>query len=205
MEFAWSHSKQAFHDAAEWYVATVALVGDRWDQRGLGEWDVRDLVGHTSRSLLTVEAYLGQPAEAVAADSAAAYIRASREIAAGPDVAQRGRDAGAALGADPATAVADIAARVRPIVDSCDGTELLTTIVGGMRLSDYLPTRTFELAVHTSDLALALGERLAVPPTAAEQALAVVSDIALTDGTAGAMLLQATGRSGLPPGFSVLS
>jgi hypothetical protein len=152
-----------------------------------------------------VEVYLGQPADAVAADSAAAYIRASREIAAGPDVAQRGRDAGAALGADPATAVADIAARVRPILDACDGTELLTTIVGGMRLSDYLPTRTFELAVHTSDLALALGEPLAVPPTAAEQALAIVSDIVLTDGTAGAMLLQATGRSGLPAGFSVLS
>ena len=32
---------------------------------GLGEWDVRSLVGHTSRALLTVETYLASPAEVV--------------------------------------------------------------------------------------------------------------------------------------------
>jgi uncharacterized protein (TIGR03083 family) len=204
MQFPWEESCRAFHDAAEWYAATVGLVGDRWEQPGLGEWTVRDLVGHTSRSLLTVEAYLQQPAETVAVPSTADYFRATREIAAGPDVAQRGRDAGTALGKDPAGAVADIAARVRPVVDACDGTELLTTLVGGMRLLDYLPTRTFELAVHTADLALALGAPLDVPSRAASQALAIVSDLALADGTAGLVLLQATGRTGLPAGFSVL-
>ena len=73
-----------------------------------------------------------------------------------------------------------------------------------MRLADYLPTRTFELTVHTADLALALGERINAPSTAAAQALALVADLALTDGTAGQLLLLATGRSGLPAGFSVL-
>ena len=97
-------------------------------------------------------------------------------------------------------AVAEIAERVRRLVDSCDGSELLTTIVGGMRLRDYLPTRTFELAVHTADLALAMGEPVDVPPSAAAQALAIVADIAVTDGKAGTFLLQATGRTGLPRG-----
>ncbi|MDT5328576.1 MAG: hypothetical protein QOF25_5728, partial [Mycobacterium sp.] len=156
MTASWDDSRRAFADAAEWFVATSALVVDRWDQPGLGEWDVRALVGHASRSLLTVETYLGRPAETVEIDSAVGYFRAISAAAAGPAVAQRGRDAGIALGADPTAAVAEIAARVVPLVDARDGTELLTTIAGGMRLADYLPTRTFELAVHTADLASAL-------------------------------------------------
>ena len=163
MIFPWDDSRRAFADAARWFVRTAALVGDRWDRPGLGEWDVRALVGHTSRSLLTVEMYLARPAAAVEIASAGDYFRATREMAAGPDVAARGRDAGAALGADPAAAVAEIAGRVVPLVDACDGTELVTTIAGGMRLADYLPTRTFELAVHTADLATALGLPLDVP------------------------------------------
>ena len=110
MDFAWEESLRAFRDAGDWYVATVAEVGDRWAEPGLGEWTVRDLVGHTSRSFLTVEAYLQKPADSVAVESTADYFRATRELAAGPDVAQRGRDAGAALGDDPAAAVAAIAA-----------------------------------------------------------------------------------------------
>jgi uncharacterized protein (TIGR03083 family) len=201
MVFAWDDSRRAFAVAAEWFVRTAALVGDRWDSPGLGEWDVRALVGHTSRSLLTVEAYLARPASSVDVPSPADYVRATREIAAGPAVAERGREAGRALGADPAAAVTQIAARVLPLVDDCDGTELVTTIAGGMRLADYLPTRTFELAVHTADLATALGLAQDVPVTAATQALQIVTDVAVGDGRAGALLLLATGRSG---DFSVL-
>ena len=204
MDFSWDDSRRAFADAAEWFVRTTALVGDRWDQPGLGEWDVRALVGHTSRSLLTVETYLARPAATVEVASAADYFRATRAAAADPAVAARGRDAGAALGADPAAAVAEIAARVIALVDARDGTELVTTIAGGMRLADYLPTRTFELAVHTADLAAALGLPLDVPATAAAQALQLVADLAVADGLAGPLLLAATGRPGLPPGFSVL-
>jgi hypothetical protein len=125
-------------------------------------------------------------------------------MAAGPAVAQRGRDAGDALGDEPASAVTEIAARVVPLVDAQDGGTLLTTIAGGMRLEDYLPTRTFELAVHTSDLARALDEPLDVPATSAVQALRLVTELAAGDGRAGPLLLAATGRTGLPPGWSVL-
>jgi hypothetical protein len=204
MPFPWDESRRAFADAAGWFVSTTALVGDRWAEPGLGEWDVRALVGHTSRSLLTVEAYLASPAEAAAVPSAADYFRATRAMAAGPAVAQRGRDAGDAPGDDPASAVAEIAARVVPLVDAQDGGTLLTTIAGGMRLEDYLPTRTFELAVHTSDLARALDEPLDVPATSAVQALRLVTELAAGDGRAGPLLLAATGRTGLPPGWSVL-
>ena len=104
MAFSWDDSRQAFTDAAQWFLRTTALVGDRWTQPGLGEWDVRALVGHTSRSLLTVEAYVARPATTAEIISPADYFRASRAAAAGPAVAARGRDAGAALGSDPAAA-----------------------------------------------------------------------------------------------------
>jgi uncharacterized protein (TIGR03083 family) len=204
MRFSWNDSRRAFTDAAEWFVHTAALVGDRWNEPGLGEWDVRALVGHTSRSFLTVETYLDRPAPSADVGSAADYFRAARAAAADAAVATRGREAGAALGTDPAAAVAQITARVLRLVDTTDGTELVTTIMGGMRLADYLPTRTFELTVHTADLATALGESPDVPATPAMQALRIVADLAVADGFAGMLLLATTGRSGLPSGFSVL-
>src|SRR3954452_18875126 len=145
MNSSWPTSRLAVAEAAGWFADVVGEVGDRWDRPGLGEWDVRALVGHTSRALLTVEAYLKVPAERADVGSTADYYLATRAIAAGPDVAQRGRDAGAALGDDPAAAVTEIAARVPRLLDATDGTELVTTVAGGVRLADYLPTRTFEL------------------------------------------------------------
>lgn len=204
MTLSWDDARSAFADAAAWFVSTTALIGDRWSRPGLGEWDVRDLVGHTSRSLLTVESYLAVPATAVEVASATDYYLATRALAAGPAVAQRGRDAGTALGVDPAAAVAEIAARVVPLVKASEPTDLLTTIAGGMRLGDYLPTRTFELAVHTLDLATALDLPLDVPGRAAAQALGLMTDLAVVDGRAGELLLAATGRRGLPAGYSLL-
>ena len=200
----WGAALASFAEATHWYQDVLAQVGDRWAAPGLGEWDVRALAGHTSRALLTVETYLGQPAGAVAVSSTADYYAAARQIAAGPAVAQRGRDAGAALGHDPVTAVAQIASRVLPLVAALSGTELLTTVVGGMRVADYLPTRVFELVVHTADLAVALGVPGEPPPGPAALALRLASDLAIAGGQAAAVLLATTGRLGLPPGFSVL-
>src|SRR5215217_6962509 len=140
MAQSWEESRRAYAEAAEWFVSRAALVGERWDRPALGEWDVRALVGHTTRAFLTVEAYLDRPAAGVDVDSAADYFRATRELARTAAVTERGRDAGAALGPEPAVAVAEIAARVVRIVDAQDGSVLLTTVAGGMRLADYLPT-----------------------------------------------------------------
>jgi uncharacterized protein (TIGR03083 family) len=204
VELPWADSCRAFADAAGWFVGTAARVGGRWTDPGLGEWDVRSLVGHTSRSLLTVEAYLSRPATAVEVETAAAYYGATAALAAGPGVAERGREAGQALGEDPAAAVAEIAARVLPVVAACDGGEVITTIAGGMRLRDYLPTRTFELVVHTADLSVALGLPLDVPAAPASSALHLVAELGVVGQFAGQLLLAVTGRRGLPPGFSVL-
>jgi uncharacterized protein (TIGR03083 family) len=204
MPYTWGTSNEAFAAAAHWFVDTAALVGDRWHLPGLGEWDVRALVGHTSRSFLTVETYLQQPPTTVDVSSPADYDRATREMSVGPEVADRGRAAGAALGDDPAGAVAEIAARVLPLVDGLAGTELLTSLAGGMRLADYLPTRTFELTVHTADLATALGLPVDPPEPAAREVMQLITDLSIDKAVAGQLLLAATGRCGLPAGFSVL-
>lgn len=199
-------ARSAFTEAAGWHVRTVAQAVGRWDEPGLGVWDVRALVGHTSRALLTVEQYLQRPAATVDVPSTTAYYLATRAIAAGDEVAERGRAAGLALGDDPVGAVTAIAARVVPLVDAADGTRTVTTVAGGMRLADYLPTRTFELVVHTLDLVAALGDvREPEPPAAAAaHALRVAGELASEGGQAGALLLAATGRAGLPAGYTVL-
>lgn len=204
MDLTWDAARRGYAEAARWFLATTAEVGDRWDRPALGVWDVRALVGHTTRALLTVEQYLADPAPAAVLHSPGAYLRATSAMAAGPGVADRGRAAGADLGADPLAAATAVVDRVLPLVAAQDGTALLTTVGGGMRLSDYLPTRTFELVVHTCDLARALGLPADPPAEPAAQALAVVTEAAALGGSAGPLLLAATGRAPLPEGFSVL-
>jgi len=72
------------------------------------------------------------------------------------------------------------------------------------RLLQQADATVTQCHVHTADLAAALALPLDVPATAAQASLAIIAELAVRDGVAGPLLLAATGRSGLPPGFSVL-
>jgi len=201
----WIRARDAFDQAARWFTRSTAAGRGRWDELALGEWTVRDLVGHTSRAMVTVEAYLGKAASSAEVNSPVEYFRLVLASSGDPAaVAQRGRDAGAALGEDPASAVGEISQRVIAQIHAESGDALLTTPVGGMRLVDYLPTRTFELTVHTCDLAVALGAPLDLPDAAAAETLKVLGGLASRSDLAGPLLLAATGRQPFPAGFSVL-
>jgi uncharacterized protein (TIGR03083 family) len=206
MNEAWGELgiQEAYAEAARTFVSLVrAIPADAWDGPGLGEWDLRSLVGHTSRSLITVETYLSKPAEREDVPSPEAYYSAIAQVNPA-DVAERGREAGRALGDDPVVAVEAVVARVLPLLDREDD-PLITTIAGGMRLSRYLPTRTFELVVHGTDIAAAAGVE---QPGYSEQLLTQVA--ALAAGTAvlrgrGIELIRAlTGRAALEENFSVV-
>lgn len=80
---------------------------------------------------------------------------------------------------------------------------MLTTPVGGMRLADYLPTRTFELTVHTCDLAIASGAPIDVPDLAAVETVGVLGGLASGANPTGPLLRAATGRAPLPVASSV--
>jgi uncharacterized protein (TIGR03083 family) len=200
-------AKQVFIAGAQGFSEVVGQIGtDVWDRPGLGVWRVRDLAGHTSRALSTVQAYLGKEPAAVHLASPVAYFLATRSALADADaVAQRGRDAGAALGDDPAAAVAALTQKVVALVeDSAEGAAV-TTPVGTMALDDYLPTRTFELAVHSLDLVRAAGIK-----APAALAVAVRASCELAGRLAGQLpnapdlLLSLTGRTGLPDGLSIV-
>ncbi|WP_298208996.1 maleylpyruvate isomerase N-terminal domain-containing protein [Ferrimicrobium sp.] len=201
----WDETREAFKQATEWFVRILLVATGRYDEPGLGEWSIRDLVGHTSRALVTVESYLANPAASAKVSSPVEYFTLILASSGDPvTVAQRGRDAGAALGDNPAVSVEEVANRVLDTVMCAQANALVTTPVGGMRLADYLPTRTFELTVHTCDLACALGHALEVPQLPAAQSLSIISGLTIEVGNAGLLLLSTTGRQQLPFGFTVV-
>jgi len=183
------------------------LPSDSWQGPGLGEWDLRALVGHTSRSLITVSTYLATRAEREDVRTAADYYLHVTPAALGIDpaaVAERGRQAGRDLGDSPAAtvdslvdkALADVAAAGDPLIEVIGGL--------GIRLSTYLPTRTFELAVHGMDIARAAGVTYEPPDGVLAEATALAAQVAVASGHGEAVLLALTGRAPLPRGFSVV-
>ena len=210
--------RASFKGAALYFADAVSRVpADTWERPGLGVWSVRALVGHTSRALITVESYLNAGAEQVTIASAADYYMgalaqaadgapADEKAALDEAVAERGRQAGLALGPDPAGAVRDIAKRVTARVDAAADTALVGTPWGGMALIDYLPTRTLELTIHTMDLiaALSLDQAEPAPDEAVAVTFALIGELAHRRRLDSDLLLAATGRRALPSGYTVL-
>jgi len=197
--------RETFAEAARTFVDLVRrLPQDRWDGPGLGEWDLRSLVGHTSRSLVTVETYLRQPVDTEEVPTPAAYYVAIADLD-NAAVAERGRQAGQALGENPAEFVDALAQRVIAQVETA-GNPLIHTAAGGMRLENYLSTRTFELVVHGLDIAAAVPD--VEPPEFSDQLLSEVARVAATAavlrGSGVELMLALTGRATLRPGFSVV-
>ncbi|GFG54080.1 mycothiol maleylpyruvate isomerase [Mycolicibacterium agri] len=198
----------AFQSAARAYAELVHRIpGDRWDEPGLGEWDLRALVGHASRSLVTVSTYLQTSAEREDVATPQDYYVRIRDIAASEGaeaVLERGRKAGRDLGDDPAAAVDQLLSRV---LDDLAGVgDPLIEVIGGLgiRLHAYLPTRTFELAVHGLDIARATGLSFDLPEDALAEAATLAARIGVAISAGETVLLALTGRAALPPNFSVV-
>ncbi len=200
-------SKEAYKQAARFFVDTVARVqATQWDDVGLGEWNVRDLVGHTSRSLTRVEEFCAQPAEKATVLSAAEHYRISLASAnANEEIAARGREAGAELGSDPAATVRTAADRVLPLLEGLSEDMVISYPNGGIRLGDYLETRVVELTVHTLDLANAIGADVEAPAEALSVTLHLLADLAVASGQGAPLVLAATGRGLLPDRFSLMA
>ncbi|WP_425310405.1 maleylpyruvate isomerase N-terminal domain-containing protein [Ammonicoccus fulvus] len=203
-------SREWFAHAGEGFVEQVRGVGAAdLDRPGLGEWTVRELIGHTNRAFTTVVDYVGVGAPdpesgALLRDAGAYFAAAAGGKIDHAAVAERGRVAGRALGDDPVRVVVDAQRRANLVVAENTDAKLVGTPFGPMRLVDYLETRAFELTVHGLDLAYAL--RRGVPAgtrTSVPQALRLLADIAGPD-AASAAVRALTGRAALPAGFSLL-
>ncbi len=206
--------RSSFRSARDGFVELVdALPRTRLDEPALGQWCVRDLVGHASRALSTIEEYCGREGDGPPVEGPAAYFASVGAAPSGSDarrrrdesIAQRGRAAGAVLGDDPAAAIRALAARVGALVDASGDDTPVATAVGQMTLRGYLPTRTFELVVHSLDLAGACG--LAVPEVLGPAIIAstvLAGEIASRRRDAATALLALCGRGALPEGYSVV-
>jgi len=191
-------------EAAASFTDLVASLPASLPGPGLGDWDLRALVGHTSRSLVTVSEYLRRPAESVDLETAADYVGGlATAVAADPDgVNRRGVEAGALLGDDPAGAVRLLLDAVTADLARADPEQVVTTYGGGMRLRDYLPTRSFELVVHCLDIAVAVPVRWTPPAAALAEAVALAAEVAVRRGEGTTLLRLVTGRE--PGGLSIV-
>lgn len=199
--------RTTFIESARCFADLVDRIpANSWAGPGLGEWDLRSLVGHTSRSLSTVISYLPRLAPVVDVPTALNYYEwVGRFTGADPAaVAERGREAGVALGPDPAAAVHALLDEAAAAVEAVAGDPVIETIAGGMHLSAYLPTRNFELTVHSLDIAAASGLGIELPAQALADALQLATELAARRGDGPAVLLALTGRQALPSNYSAL-
>lgn len=186
-------------DAAEAFVALASEIPhDAWERPALGVWDVRSLVGHTARAVTTAHDYLTRPAAVLELRSAAEYLAAGYLVdrSIHDAVAERGVAAGHDLGDEPAEVVETMIGRLRAAIAATDGDPVIYTLLGGMRFSDYLETRTVELVVHTSDLALAVGREPRLPPAAVARVLHIICDAAVLNGRGLDAVRQLSARDG---------
>jgi hypothetical protein len=197
-----------FESAARSFAELVRRIpDDAWDGPGLGDWDLRSLVGHGSRSLITVSTYLQTPAEREDVATPQEYYARIADYmsnAGGEAITERGRQAGRDLGEDPVKTIDGLIERVHGELATA-GDPLIAVIGGlGIRLHTYLPTRTFELAVHSLDIARATRLSFDLPADVLDEATVLAARIAVLTGRGGDLLMSLTGRAVLPPDFSVV-
>jgi len=197
---------EVFASAATAFARLVRAL-PTFEGPGLGDWDLRALVGHASRSLVTVSAYLQTPAETADLADAVEYYAAVREHLAGADAAgvtERGVQAGRALGDDPAAEVDRLVAQALSDLEGV-GDPIIKVFGGyGIRLGDYLDTRVFEVVVHSLDISRATGVPADLPQDALRSATVLAASTAVHFGDGETVLLALTGRAPLPGGFSVV-
>ena len=199
--------RETYLEAGDYFVSVVDSIEiDLFDAPALGEWCVRDLVGHTYRSFTTVLSYSAVPSNKVDFERPVDYFLRllSSDVNHG-HIAERGRAAGLEIIEDPKMMVRGFAMYVKNKLEELSDDHIMGTLTGGMRLIDYLPTRTFELIIHTMDLTKALGVESRPPRSGMETTLLMIGQLALNRGYAQDLILSSTGRDGLARGFTVLS
>ncbi|WP_432478193.1 maleylpyruvate isomerase family mycothiol-dependent enzyme [Nocardioides sp. GXQ0305] len=199
--------REAYAAAGDDLVVLAEQVSaDAWDDPALGDWTVRDLLGHTTRSFVTVTDYLVSGAGRTVElghpfDYAAVFAMAHADPAA---ITERGRAAGRELGDAPVEEVRRRRDAALAAVAGHPDDAPVDTPAGVMRLADYLPTRVFELVVHGDDLARAIGVEPPADVAARTVATTFASGLAAEASGAWSVLRALTGRGGLAAGFTVL-
>ena len=197
--------REAYLESAEFFAQLVDGVDvDGWEEHALGQWTLRDLAGHTYRSISTVVGYSEKPAPKVDVESSTQWILNVRQNANPDRVAELGRSAGLEIMDNPTMMVRGFLNMARDKVNELDDDFILATPQGGMRLIDYLQLRIMELVIHGSDFARALGVEAEPPANGVQVALQVLTGVAVAEGRGPDLANALTGRTALPIGYNLL-
>ena len=197
--------REAYLESAEFFAQLVDGVDvDGWEGHALGQWTLRDLAGHTYRSISTVVGYSEKPAPKVDVESSTQWILNVRQNANPDRVAELGRSAGLEIMDNPTMMVRGFLSMARDKVNELDDDFILATPQGGMRLIDYLQLRIMELVIHGSDFARALGVEAEPPANGVQVALQVLTGVAVAEGRGPDLANALTGRTALPIGYNLL-
>lgn len=204
--------RQNYFATASTFADLVERISDAaWDAAGLGIWTLRELVGHAvSSGLQEVLDALDRLTDTVAITSPERYYALARTVdpavyhAAVAASTRAARRTGQSLGAHPAGKIRDLVEAVEHRLAGVGPTAVVTTAAGGMVIDTWLPTRTFELAVHSLDIAAVTGVQVQLDEQVLAEASVLAARIAAAVGDGALVLRALTGRATLPHAYSVL-
>ncbi|MGI8753270.1 MAG: maleylpyruvate isomerase N-terminal domain-containing protein [Acidimicrobiales bacterium] len=204
--------QETYLSAAKAFADLVERVPEQaWDRRCLGVWSLREVTAHASTAALSsVLKALAQQATAETITSPDGYYALAKTV--DPEVYRAAvqastdgaRSDATALGDQPARAVRRLVEQVNATLATISDDPVVESAAGGMRLSAWLPTRTFELAVHSLDIATSAEIPANLPEAVLADATALAARIAAASGDATTVLRALTGRAPLPDCFSVV-
>ena len=162
-------TRVAFARSARWCAKVVQDIKPTdWSRPGLGEWTVRDLVGHLSLNcryvldLLDVDLTTEQRRGPFAFWNAA--LAGPKEVL-DRSIAQAAPPAAESLGDDPpSTFQAIVDAGIDLVARSPDGRLVRSGGTNSLALIDYLPSRVVEFVAHGMELCLAIDRSAADVP-----------------------------------------
>ena len=203
-------SRTIFLDAAATVADLVARIpGGAWDGPGLGVWDLRALVGHTSRSLVTVIDLPG-----------ASALPRSRSRRPRPTTSRspvrRGANTAAVAAARPRRRAPRSATTPRPPSARCCDDAADALAARGRRRRGADDRRRHARRRLPADPHLRAGRarcatspprpgcRCVFAPAVLAEAAMLAARVAVELGRGPVLLAALTGRSALPPGFSMV-
>ncbi len=208
-----SDVRSSFDAAAKAFLEIADnLDTSQFDIVALGKFNIRDLLGHTGRALSTIENYMLPAAQSSSQITAADYFAALWKPAGTEErrlrdenIYERGKSEALRFGQDIRQALHTLAERITALVRSAADNTALDTPVGQMQLIEYLPTRTFELCVHSLDLAKASNQAVPVClEPVIEATLILAARMAVRNNDGPGLLLALCGRQKLPDGYSII-
>jgi uncharacterized protein (TIGR03083 family) len=200
-------SVKDFETAAHAFLDLVAEVKvSQWDEPALGVWNVRSLVGHTARAILTVDQYLSADSapEVTAPDAETYYVDAFTQYTDNDAIAARGVEAGKKLTPESGGEFEDALTKALVLIGKLGPDYIVAIGPIGIPLHEYLRTRVFELVIHSMDIAKATGLAHGIPADVVANVADLSARVAVRKGHGEDLLFALTGRRPLPGRFSIL-